>query len=109
MCCGTRAANCTLTLQSTSCLLALHATCCQLLHTSSDTAGSAFAAPAAAAAVEQAWRQHFVLEENMLEVECPAVTPEVRSSLENSSILKLLFLSRFVMLLAAGQPLVTLA
>jgi glycyl-tRNA synthetase len=25
----------------------------------------------------QAWRQHFVLEENMLEVECPAVTPEV--------------------------------
>ncbi|WIA35437.1 hypothetical protein OEZ86_003878 [Tetradesmus obliquus] len=24
----------------------------------------------------QAWRQHFVLEENMLEVECPAVTPE---------------------------------
>jgi glycyl-tRNA synthetase len=28
----------------------------------------------------QAWRQHFVLEENMLEVECPAVTPEVRHS-----------------------------
>ena len=25
----------------------------------------------------QAWRNHFVLEENMLEVECPAVTPEV--------------------------------
>lgn len=25
----------------------------------------------------QAWRQHFVVEENMLEVECPAVTPEV--------------------------------
>lgn len=25
----------------------------------------------------QAWRQHFVLEENMLEVECPAVTPEI--------------------------------
>lgn len=25
----------------------------------------------------QAWRQHFVLEENMLELECPAVTPEV--------------------------------
>ncbi|CAG9467587.1 unnamed protein product [Pedinophyceae sp. YPF-701] len=25
----------------------------------------------------QAWRQHFVLEENMLEVECPSVTPEV--------------------------------
>lgn len=24
----------------------------------------------------QAWRQHFILEENMLEVECPAVTPE---------------------------------
>ncbi|KAK9823739.1 hypothetical protein WJX72_005053 [[Myrmecia] bisecta] len=27
--------------------------------------------------VTQYWRQHFVLEENMLEVECPAVTPEV--------------------------------
>lgn len=27
--------------------------------------------------VTQAWRQHFVLEENMLELECPAVTPEV--------------------------------
>ncbi|KAI8468120.1 MAG: hypothetical protein J3K34DRAFT_428181 [Monoraphidium minutum] len=27
--------------------------------------------------ITQAWRQHFVLEENMLEVECPAVTPEV--------------------------------
>eukprot|EP00193_Tetraselmis_chui_P003500 CAMPEP_0177771360 /NCGR_PEP_ID=MMETSP0491_2-20121128/11534_1 /TAXON_ID=63592 /ORGANISM="Tetraselmis chuii, Strain PLY429" /LENGTH=689 /DNA_ID=CAMNT_0019288871 /DNA_START=54 /DNA_END=2123 /DNA_ORIENTATION=+ len=27
--------------------------------------------------VTQFWRQHFVLEENMLEVECPAVTPEV--------------------------------
>lgn len=26
--------------------------------------------------VTQFWRQHFVLEENMLEVECPAVTPE---------------------------------
>jgi glycyl-tRNA synthetase len=26
--------------------------------------------------VTQAWRQHFVLEEAMLEVECPAVTPE---------------------------------
>mmetsp|Transcript_100 Transcript_100/g.218 ORF Transcript_100/g.218 Transcript_100/m.218 type:complete len:686 (-) Transcript_100:225-2282(-) len=25
----------------------------------------------------QAWRNHFVLEENMLELECPAVTPEV--------------------------------
>lgn len=25
----------------------------------------------------QAWRSHFVLEENMLELECPAVTPEV--------------------------------
>ena len=25
----------------------------------------------------QTWRQHFVLEENMLEVECPAVTPEI--------------------------------
>lgn len=25
----------------------------------------------------QTWRQHFVLEESMLEVECPAVTPEV--------------------------------
>ncbi|KAG2487478.1 hypothetical protein HYH03_013900 [Edaphochlamys debaryana] len=25
----------------------------------------------------QVWRNHFVLEENMLEVECPAVTPEV--------------------------------
>ncbi|GLC40466.1 hypothetical protein PLESTB_001261900 [Pleodorina starrii] len=25
----------------------------------------------------QTWRNHFVLEENMLEVECPAVTPEV--------------------------------
>jgi hypothetical protein len=25
----------------------------------------------------QAWRNHFVLEENMLEVECPAVTPEI--------------------------------
>lgn len=25
----------------------------------------------------QAWRQHFVLEESMLEIECPAVTPEV--------------------------------
>lgn len=24
----------------------------------------------------QQWRQHFVLEENMLEIECPAVTPE---------------------------------
>ena len=27
--------------------------------------------------VTQTWRNHFVLEENMLEVECPAVTPEV--------------------------------
>ncbi|KAL6768360.1 TSG1 [Auxenochlorella protothecoides x Auxenochlorella symbiontica] len=27
--------------------------------------------------VTQAWRQHFVLEEGMLEVECPAVTPEI--------------------------------
>jgi glycyl-tRNA synthetase len=27
--------------------------------------------------VQQFWRQHFVLEESMLEVECPAVTPEV--------------------------------
>jgi len=27
--------------------------------------------------ITQTWRQHFVLEENMLEVECPAVTPEV--------------------------------
>lgn len=26
--------------------------------------------------ITQAWRQHFVLEEGMLEVECPAVTPE---------------------------------
>lgn len=26
--------------------------------------------------ITQAWRQHFVLEESMLEVECPAVTPE---------------------------------
>ena len=26
--------------------------------------------------VTQFWRQHFVLEENMLEIECPAVTPE---------------------------------
>lgn len=26
--------------------------------------------------VTQAWRTHFVLEEGMLEVECPAVTPE---------------------------------
>jgi glycyl-tRNA synthetase len=26
--------------------------------------------------VQQFWRQHFVLEESMLEVECPAVTPE---------------------------------
>lgn len=26
---------------------------------------------------QQVWRTHFVLEENMLEVECPAVTPEV--------------------------------
>jgi len=26
--------------------------------------------------VKQFWRQHFVLEESMLEVECPAVTPE---------------------------------
>ncbi|GFH13037.1 AA_TRNA_LIGASE_II domain-containing protein, partial [Haematococcus lacustris] len=25
----------------------------------------------------QAWRNHFVLEEGMLEVECPAVTPEI--------------------------------
>ncbi|KXZ46296.1 hypothetical protein GPECTOR_45g166 [Gonium pectorale] len=25
----------------------------------------------------QVWRNHFVLEENMLEVECPAVTPEI--------------------------------
>lgn len=25
----------------------------------------------------QAWRQHFVLEEGMLELECPAVTPEI--------------------------------
>jgi glycyl-tRNA synthetase (class II) len=39
------------------------------------TAAAAAFAPAAAAAA-QAWRQHFVLEENMLEVECPAVTPE---------------------------------
>lgn len=28
------------------------------------------------ASTVQAWRQHFILEENMLEVECPAVTPE---------------------------------
>ncbi|KAL4457919.1 hypothetical protein ABPG75_012784 [Micractinium tetrahymenae] len=27
--------------------------------------------------VTQTWRNHFVLEENMLEVECPAVTPEI--------------------------------
>lgn len=27
--------------------------------------------------ITQFWRQHFVLEETMLEVECPAVTPEV--------------------------------
>lgn len=27
--------------------------------------------------ITQFWRQHFVLEENMLELECPAVTPEV--------------------------------
>ena len=27
--------------------------------------------------ITQTWRQHFVLEENMLEVECPAVTPEI--------------------------------
>jgi glycyl-tRNA synthetase (class II) len=27
--------------------------------------------------VTQAWRNHFILEENMLEVECPAVTPEI--------------------------------
>lgn len=27
--------------------------------------------------ITQAWRQHFVLEENMLELECPAVTPEI--------------------------------
>ena len=27
--------------------------------------------------VQQFWRQHFVLEESMFEVECPAVTPEV--------------------------------
>lgn len=27
--------------------------------------------------ITQTWRQHFVLEENMLELECPAVTPEV--------------------------------
>ena len=27
--------------------------------------------------VTQAWRAHFVLEEGMLEVECPAVTPEI--------------------------------
>ena len=27
--------------------------------------------------ITQAWRQHFVLEEAMLEVECPAVTPEM--------------------------------
>lgn len=27
--------------------------------------------------VTQTWRQHFVLEEGMLEVECPAVTPEI--------------------------------
>jgi len=27
--------------------------------------------------VQQFWRQHFVLEESMLEVECPAVTPEM--------------------------------
>jgi len=26
--------------------------------------------------VQQFWRQHFVLEESMLELECPAVTPE---------------------------------
>jgi glycyl-tRNA synthetase len=26
--------------------------------------------------VQQFWRQHFVMEESMLEVECPAVTPE---------------------------------
>lgn len=26
--------------------------------------------------VTQFWRQHFILEENMLEIECPAVTPE---------------------------------
>ena len=28
-------------------------------------------------AVTQTWRNHFVLEEGMLEVECPAVTPEI--------------------------------
>ncbi|PSC72809.1 Glycyl-tRNA synthetase family [Micractinium conductrix] len=27
--------------------------------------------------VTQTWRNHFILEENMLEVECPAVTPEI--------------------------------
>ena len=27
--------------------------------------------------VTQIWRNHFILEENMLEVECPAVTPEI--------------------------------
>ncbi|GAB4820588.1 hypothetical protein N2152v2_007634 [Parachlorella kessleri] len=27
--------------------------------------------------VTQTWRKHFILEENMLEIECPAVTPEV--------------------------------
>lgn len=27
--------------------------------------------------ITAAWRQHFILEENMLEVECPAVTPEI--------------------------------
>ncbi|CAK0785073.1 hypothetical protein CVIRNUC_008279 [Coccomyxa viridis] len=27
--------------------------------------------------ITQLWRQHFILEENMLEVECPAVTPEM--------------------------------
>eukprot|EP00958_Prasinococcus_capsulatus_P011578 scaffold1146_cov399-Prasinococcus_capsulatus_cf.AAC.67 len=27
--------------------------------------------------IQQFWRQHFVLEEDMLEIECPSVTPEV--------------------------------
>jgi glycyl-tRNA synthetase len=28
------------------------------------------------AIIVNAWRRHFVLEENMLEVDCPAITPE---------------------------------
>lgn len=27
--------------------------------------------------IQQFWRDHFILEEGMLEVECPAVTPEI--------------------------------